>query len=470
MRSPSRYSHKTPPRLTVDPNCRPGNSRYRFYIPRAFHGRVGALTYASVTCSSGLPKVVLTPRSPASRSFQGRPPESIRRIFTQLGVRDRAVGNHLRLATKIRRTEIPSPGDSRLAPSILANERIRLPSAQHPSPAVGVVVDRNRPIRDKRAPVRGESVPLQLGGDVALVLVSSTPFSPPSAVAINASGVVPVTSSRFVFIDNNDDEALLELNVNPDGTQHGPVVRRPIAGLDRGAMSDPEGIARIDRNAAIDLIVASSLSVWGFATSGEANAHDGLVRIRYTPNGQLHGEAMPRFREWLIDGYPDLDDYPRQVPNDNGLNIEGLAWDPSRRALLFGLRSPVTDRQIRVLSVGLDTAAPWTTAALTVGPTLLIEKSDHPVAQGIRDIDYDAQRQEFLVLVGRSTIGLVPFELCTWDGVSSDLNVLDVTFTILNKPGIQPPMKPEGVTAIPGHGPRKVLIVDDAGGFADKSV
>jgi len=98
---------------------------------------------------------------------------------------------------------------------------------------------------------------------VALVLVSSTPFSPPSAVAINASGVVPVTSSRFVFIDNNDDEALLELNVNPDGTQRGPVVRRPIAGLDRGAMSDPEGIARIDRNGAIDLIVASSLSVWG---------------------------------------------------------------------------------------------------------------------------------------------------------------------------------------------------------------
>ena len=385
-------------------------------------------------------------------------------------MRDRAVGNHLRLATKVRRTEIPSPGDSRLAPSMLANERIRLPSAQHPSPAVGVVVDRNRPIRDKRAPVRGESVPLQLGGDVALVLVSSTPFSPPSAVAINASGVVPVTSSRFVFIDNNDDEALLELNVNPDGTQHGPVVRRPIAGLDRGAMSDPEGIARIDRNGAIDLIVASSLSVWGFATSGEANAHDGLVRVRYTPNGQLHGEAMPRFREWLIDGYPDLDDYPRRVPNDNGLNIEGLAWDPSRRTLLFGLRSPVTDRQIRVLSVGLDTAAPWTTAALTVGPTLLIEKSDHPVAQGIRDIDYDTQRQEFLVIVGRSTIGLVPFELCTWDGVSSDLNVLDVTFTTLNKTGVQPPMKPEGVTAIPGHGPRKVLIVDDAGGFAVKSV
>jgi hypothetical protein len=126
----------------------------------------------------------------------------------------------------------------------------------------------------------------------------------------------------------------------------------------------------------------------------------------------------------------------------------------------------VTAGQIRVLSVGLDTAAPWSTAALTVGPTLLIEKSNSPIAQGIRDIDYDAERQEFLVIVGRSTVGLVPFELCTWDGVSPGVNVLDVRFTTLNKPGVAPPMKPEGVTAFPGNGPRKILIVDDAGGFA----
>lgn len=301
-----------------------------------------------------------------------------------------------------------------------------------------------------------------------MLFVSSTPFvvNPPRPLAINASGVVPVTSSRFVFIDNNDAKALLELNLNPDGTQDGPVARRPIVGLAPGALSDPEGIARIDGNGAIDLIVASSLSVSGSAVSGEVIARHGLARVRYTPDGELHGEAMPGFREWLIDGYPALTDAAQHVPNGNGLNIEGLAWDRSRRALLFGLRSPVTAGQIRVLSVGLDTAAPWSTAALTVGPTLLIEKSNFPVAQAIRDIDYDAERQEFLVMVGRSTVGLVPFELCTWGGISSSVNVLDVGFTTLNEPGVAPPMKPEGVTAFPGNGPRKILIVDDAGGFA----
>jgi hypothetical protein len=174
---------------------------------------------------------------------------------------------------------------------------------------------------------------------------------------------------------------------------------------------------------------------------------------------------MPGFRDWLIAGYPALADAARRRPdNHGGLNIEGLAWDPSRRALLFGVRSPVTAGRIPVLCVHLDAGAPWSTAALQVGPTLLIEKSDFPAPQGIRDIDYDAARQEFLVIVGRSISGGVPFQLCTWDGTASAVNVLDVTF--------EPPatsicaMKPEGVTAVPGDGARKILIVDDAGGFA----
>ena len=171
---------------------------------------------------------------------------------------------------------------------------------------------------------------------------------------------------------------------------------------------------------------------------------------------------MLGFREWLIAGYPALKDAARHPP-DNGLNIEGLAWDPSRRALLFGVRSPVTAGRIPVLCVHLDTGAPWSTAALQVGPTLLIEKSDFPVPQGIRDIDYDAARQEFLVIVGRSISGGdVPFQLCTWDGIASAVNVsmsrLTASFFVA--------MKPEGVTAFPGDGARKILIVDDAGGFA----
>ena len=77
---------------------------------------------------------------------------------------------------------------------------------------------------------------------------------------------------------------------------------------------------------------------------------------------------------------------------------------------------------------------------MRVGPTLLIDKSDCVVPQGIRDIDDDAARRQFLVAVGRSISGGdVPLQLCTWDGTASAVNVLDVTFA-------PDSMKPEGVS------------------------
>ena len=237
-----------------------------------------------------------------------------------------------------------------------------------------------------------------------MVSVRSTPLLNKSgSKVINASGVVPVSSSRFVLIVNTGHGELFELHLNPDGTQKGRALPRTIVGL-VGALSDPEGIARIDTDGAIDLVVASSVSVNSVATSGTVSANDGLVRIRYAPDGDLHAQTMPGFRDWLITGYPAFADAAQRLPDDRdaaGLNIEGLAWDPSRRALLFGVRSPVTAGQIPVLCVHLDTHAPWSTAALEVGPTLFIEKSDFPDPQGIRDIDYDVARKEFLVIVGR---------------------------------------------------------------------
>ena len=291
--------------------------------------------------------------------------------------------------------------------------------------------------------------------------VSTTPFPKPKrGEAFNASGVVPVGLTRFVFIDNRDPDALFELNLDRDGAQDGPVVRRPIVGLPAGALSDPEGLARIDVRDEIDLVVVSSLCFRRVSGSGKVVADDGLVRIRYTPGGDLHAEAIPGFRDWLVEGHPALADAAQLEPDSHGLNIEGLAWDPSRRALLFGVRSPVKKGRILVLCVHLDTEAPWSTAALQIAGTLVIEKSDFNAPQGIRDISFDAERQEFLILLGRSVSSKrVPFQLCTWDGSSPTVNVIDVTFERRS-------MKPEGVTAIPGKGARRILFVDDAGGFA----
>jgi hypothetical protein len=79
--------------------------------------------------------------------------------------------------------------------------------------------------------------------------------------------------------------------------------------------------------------------------------------------------------------------------------------------------------------------------------------------QGIRDISYDEQTGDFLILLGRSTSsGDEPFQLGAWNGGGDNVQLLDVTF--------HRSMKPEGVVAFSSGAERKLLIVDDRGGYA----
>jgi hypothetical protein len=293
---------------------------------------------------------------------------------------------------------------------------------------------------------------------MASFIVSRTPFVPSSAQLRNASGVVPVGRLRFAFIDNLDASAVFEFTLKADGTQQDPVTPRPLVGLSRGSLTDPEGLTVADFHGERFLIVVSSLSVRPAPLPGQSAAHQGLVRIRYTPAGDLRAEAMTGFRDWLLERYPEFALAARLVPDSGGLNIEGLAWDPAHCDLLFGIRSPTVDGRASVIRLRLDIEAPWTVAALEAGPVSHIQRQSDS-AQGIRDITYDVDRNEFLVLLGRSISGGgAPFQLCAWDGVDTAAEELKVQF--------RSSMKPEGVTVFNVDGVRQVLIVDDAGGFA----
>ena len=210
------------------------------------------------------------------------------------------------------------------------------------------------------------------------------------------------------FIVNDKPGALFELNLNPDGTQDGPTVPRQIVGLAAGAQSDPEGIARIDTDGAIDLIVASSLSIDSVGASGMVSVYDGVVRVRYAPDGGSARAGHAGILRLAAGRLPRTGSRRATPPNDNGLNIEGLAWDPSRRALLFGARSPVT------------AGSPADRSDIADSRSLISLR--HKV---LDNIDYDAAWQEFLVIVGRSISGgNPPFQLCTWDGTASTMSVL----------------------------------------------
>jgi hypothetical protein len=291
--------------------------------------------------------------------------------------------------------------------------------------------------------------------------VKSTPFPEKNGSRpFNASGVACVARRRFIFIDNNDPSALFEFELDADGNDVERIRRRPLAGLAEGRLRDPEGLCRIDVNGEIVLITASSLCVGGTSRSGHQQVSDGLVRVRYRPAGDLHAEAMDGFRDWLLLQEPSLAEAAEKDPDAGGLNIEGLAWDPRAQVLLLGQRGPATPGQISVIKVPVDAgAAPWATSSLGATSIMRVNVPQSIVTQGIRDMSFDDWVGGFLIVLGRSdSRGDEPFQLCTWDGDDASVRLLDVRF--------HRSMKPEGIATFSTGDKKKVMVVDDGGGYA----
>lgn len=273
-------------------------------------------------------------------------------------------------------------------------------------------------------------------------------------VVFNASGVVQVAPDRFAFIDNHDATAIFELTLDPDNGKLRGIRRRDLTGVAEQQLGDPEGLTRVDTHGQTYLVAASSLSVSG------AQVNDGLVRISYADTGDLRAEPMTGFRSWLLTHEPTLAAAAAYEPDDGGLNIEGVAWDPDACALLFGVRGPAMPGQVTIIEVPVRVGtAAWTTTALGA-PVSRTVRVPHSVAlQGIRDISYDDRAAEFLILLGKSLSRKAePFALCTWTRGSDALRVTGARF--------QESMKPEGCTAFYPGGGRRILIVDDRGGYA----
>src|SRR5215470_7687372 len=77
----------------------------------------------------------------------------------------------------------------------------------------------------------------------------------------NASGVVPLADSRFLFCDNNSGDALFELDLAEDGRKKGPLIRRLLQGLAPKAISDLEAMTLAEEKGRRFVFVTSSLSV-----------------------------------------------------------------------------------------------------------------------------------------------------------------------------------------------------------------
>lgn len=294
------------------------------------------------------------------------------------------------------------------------------------------------------------------------ITITAIPFGETNGNDVyNASGVVSLGDSRFLFCDNNSNDALFELNLTPDSQKKGTLIRRPLQGLAADAADDLEAITLAREKGSQFIIATSSLSVKK-AKDGQPPkiAPSGLLRIKVNSDNSLSAENLPGFRDWFIQHAPVIAASATRIPDENGLNIEGLAWDPERHALLFGVRSPLSANKPILIPVRVkNLAGSWTTDNLEMLPPILLTLGAATEAQGIRDIQYAPSRNAFLIIVGKTVSGSkAPFELYEWKGGKpGKMRRLNVSFA--------DKMKPEGISGGTVAGKPVFLIVDDAGGF-----
>ena len=294
----------------------------------------------------------------------------------------------------------------------------------------------------------------------AALTVDSIPFGEVKGKdEYNASGIVPLADARFLICDNNTNDALFELDLMPDGQKKGSLIRRPLQGLAPGSIDDLEDMTLVEENERRYVFVTSSLYVKKAKKDVLDVPPSGVLRVTVNPDDTLSAENMPGLREWLIGAYSQLAAAAQTKPDDGGLNIEGLAWDKRRHALLFGVRTPAPDGKPLVLPIKVkDLTGPWTTANLEAQPPVQLSVETALGEQGIRGLSNEPDHDAFLVITGKS-IGdsNAPFALYEWGGAGGEVRRFDVAFA--------KKMKPEGITRGTIGGRKALVIVDDGGGF-----
>jgi Protein of unknown function (DUF3616) len=285
----------------------------------------------------------------------------------------------------------------------------------------------------------------------------------------NASEVIALADSRFLFCDNNVGDALFEFRLAKDGSMACPLIRHPIGGIKPGDIDDIEGIELVRAAGHKFIFATSSLCLKKrknphkkkHKRGKEAPARGSILRIAIDREGQFHAEIISAFRPWLIENVPELREAAKYLPDDGGLNIESLSWDPKEQALLFGVRTPVINGMPLIIRVRLKKfAGPWQLSNLEVLTPLALAIKDEHEDQGIRAMMLDQSTGISLITTGNSTSSSkAPFRLYSWDGNLQGIvrHFKDLKF--------HKKMKVEGVTRGKIGGRGAIIFVDDGGGY-----
>lgn len=303
--------------------------------------------------------------------------------------------------------------------------------------------------------------------------IASAPFSGTPQSPHNASEVVALGDGRFLFCDNNISDALFEMRLSRRGALRGSLIRHTITGVSPLFYDDFESMAIVHEGTTDFLILATSFSLKIRDREARSKRRRGrraieresLLRVTMGADRRHQAEIIPGFRPWLLAETPDLGRRWRKshhrIPDDGGLNVEGLAWNPRSQELLFGLRTPVIDSRPAILRVRVhDITGIWNLNNFEMLPPTLLEIGPSDEERGIRTMEYDPAGDRVLIVTGNARSGVrVPFELWAWDGNA------DGRLQHFDRVRFDPRFRVEGVT--PGTiGDRPAIVfVDDRGGY-----
>jgi hypothetical protein len=258
-----------------------------------------------------------------------------------------------------------------------------------------------------------------------------------------ASGVTRVPGTNSVlFVDDGKPGAVLWMQLDNEGNQSGP-----IKVINLGVnIEDLEGITTDGTH----FYVVNSQS------RAKSVGQPSIVRFKFNPGSQSAEDvqAAGGLKQFLVENVAELRDMAGVKAKDDGINVEGLAWDPTEGCLLLGLRSPVADEH--ALLVPLKLRNPRGQFSLENLDAKAIRAIRLPLGgQGVRGIEYDERSKLFHIIAGATeNQDKTNFKLWEWGG-QADQPALREVATFDKK------LKPEGVARVSGGSSEFKVVVFD---------
>jgi hypothetical protein len=263
--------------------------------------------------------------------------------------------------------------------------------------------------------------------------------------SFEASGIAPVPGTRaFLFVDDDRPGDIFRVEFTPTGRQRGAAVRVPLPAF----VTDPEGMTHDGQY----------FYVVGSQSKPTGSDGDGLVRFTFDPSTNRIDrlESIRNVKGWLSDHVTELSGVDRAA-GDHILNIEAIAWDPTHRRLLLGLRAPLHEQRALIVPVRMrDPAGRFTRTNLQLaGPVIHLPLG----GAGIRSLEFDQQRGRFTLITGAHLNDeSLDFRVLDWDGNPQSA---PVARTLYDRR-----LKPEGVARAASQDGGWLVLVFDTGWYA----